>query len=334
MNKILKVVDLLKAIDYITGSRTSNDNFDECSKNPIFILVHNEIKKFNSLELESCIGKNKWYSLSDYAFKNSFLLSAFIEQGAFINKLTNSSKWILDSGIKIDSFLYETISYIEDDFRRQNRQPLNQKVSNDNDKDILFYFLFENRPNNKVNLMLLEKYYNNFCKTDKNKIINFIFKNAGKNFNDGEICNFLYKKLCNEGFDFTSSNILNNLLPKETTKTIPNEIKNFFISSIDIPRIKFLLDYGFRFDEKEYSYYGDNLFISIIKSGREDIIRTILPTLSNVITNYGNKLENEMYIQELIKKSPNKEFIESIYQKCLLDSELNNQNKHQARIKI
>lgn len=329
MVKKLEVSDLLDSIEYVTRSSSSSDNFKNFSESPIHVLVYNEIKRFSKKEIESCEAKKRWTSLSDLAFKNSFLLSAFLEKGAFHKNLSPASKWILKSGIPMDDFLYETIFYIEDDARRNNRGYIGESKSEKSQRNNLFYFLCDYRPDNLFNLNLLDKYYNEFGAKDQKHILNYIYKNAGSDHSSGELANFFHMKLVNDNFDFQSSDILNNILPQNKR----NDDSKFFISSSDIPRVKTLLDYGFRFNEQSYSYGNDNLFTAIIKSGRKDIIETILPTLKSPISEYGNKEDQDRYLRELITKAPNTTLIETIYNKCLLDSQLSN-NKEETKKKV
>jgi len=320
MVKKLEVSDLVDSLEYISRSTSSSDNFKSFSNSPIHILIYNEIKRFSKKELESCEVKKRWSNLSDFAFKNSFLLSAFLENGAFVKDLSSASKWILKSGIPMDDFLYETIYYIEDDARRSNRGYIGESKQEKSQRNNLFYFLCDYRPDNLFNLDLLNKYYTEFGAKDQKHILNYIYKNAASDHSAGEICNFFHMKLVNDKFDFNSCDILNNILPKSKR----DEDSKFFISSTDMPRIKTLLDYGFRFDEKNYSYGRDNLFVAIIKSGRKDIIETILPTLTSPISEYGSKEDQDRYIKELLANNPNTKLIETIYNKCLLDSQLSN----------
>ncbi|NCQ52375.1 hypothetical protein GW796_10940 [archaeon] len=328
MVKILEAKDLLKSLDYVTSKTSSAETFETFKNSPIHILVYNEIKRFSKEELESCTEKTKWYSLVDYAFKNSFLLSAFIKIGAFVNQLTPESKWILNSGVQTTDFIYETIYYIEDHKRRKNREFINENEEDIRNKNTLFDFLFNHRPKDEFNLQLIEKYYVDFGKKEKEKILEFIHNNAGSNGKSSEICNFFHLKLIKDDFAFDSCSIINKFLPKNIDDS------KFFISSLDILRIKSLLNYGFRFNEEQYSYNNDNLFLSVVKSGKKDIIETILPTLKNVVFTHGNQEEQNKFLKELIAKDPNKQIIESIYYKCLLDSKLPNNNENKKRIKI
>lgn len=320
MVKKLEVSDLLQSLEYISRPTSRSNNFESFSNSPIHILIYNEIKRFSKKDIESCETKNRWSNLSDLAFKNPFLLSAFLETGAFHKQLSTPSKWILKSGIPMDSFLYETIYYIEDDFRRGNRGHIGESAKEKSQRNNLFYFLCDYRPKDSFNLNLLEKYYNEFGVKDQKHILKYMYTNAGSEHSAGEICNFFHMKLVNDKFDYNSVDILNNILPKDKR----NDDSKFFISSTDIPRIKVLLDYGFRFDEKNYSYGNDNLFVAIIKSGRKDIIETILPTLTSPISEYGSKEDQDRYIKELLANNPNTKLIETIYNKCLLDSQLSN----------
>ena len=328
MAKKLEPHDLLKAIDFVTSSTSTADNFDTFSNSPIHILVYNEIKKFSKKELEDCTAKTRWYTLSDYAFKNSFLLSGFIEQGAFHDKLNKASQWIINSGLTMDSFLYETIYYIENDCRRKNRYPLHTSVENRSQMDNLFYFLCDYRPKNIFNLKLLEKYYHDFGKKDKTHILNYILTNAGDNKSAGEICHFFKIKLINDGFDFNSSTILNKLLPKN------RETSKFFISSSDIPRLQELLNYGFRFDEKNYSYNGNNLFIAIAQSDRKDIIETIIPHLTDISPKGNWTMETQNSFIDNLPSSTNNDIIKYNYLKCKLVNNLEINNTSEKKIKI
>jgi hypothetical protein len=332
----LELKDLLKAMEYLGKSISSSDDIHTYSKSPIHILLHNEILKYSKEEIDACKEKIRWNGdlfESCFRIRNPYIFSAFMKVGAFQDKISNDTKWLLKQENNPSNDLYELMYYVEDAYR--------DKKHNDDEEykgGILFSCLFDRYAHylDAEKFKIIDSYFKTFGKRKEKDLLEFICNNHGRR---SELCDYLVVKLKNNNVDLSQNSFMNNLLPKE--ESWHGEDKKFFISSSDMPRITKLLECGFRFNEKEYSFHGDNLFIAIVKSGEQRLIKPILPYLTDVISQSANLIEQHQFIESLNKIGnkhtdvENIKFIQTLYSKCLLDVELGANNKvNQKKIKI
>jgi hypothetical protein len=332
----LEPKDLLKAMEYLGKSISSSDDIHTYSKSPIHILLHNEILKYSKEEIDSCKEEIKWNGdlfNSCFRIRNPYIFSAFIKIGAFQDKLSNDTKWLIKQEKNPSNNLYELMYYIESAYR-------DKKHNHDEEYKggILFNCLFDRYAYNldAEKLKIVDSYFKTFGKRKEKDFLEFICANHGKRT---ELCDYLIVKLKNNNVDLSKNGLMNKFLP--TDNHWSNDLKRFFISSLDMPRIEKLLESGFRFDEKNYSYYGDNLFIAIVKSGEQRLIKPILPYLRDVTSTSTDLVEQHKYIESLAKLASkpedleNAKFIQTLYEKCLLDIELKtNNNPDNKKLKI
>lgn len=328
----LEPKDLLNAMEFLGKSLSSGDDIHSYSKSPIHMLVHNEILKFSKEEIDSCKDELRLGGdLFNYCFRirNPYIFSAFIKIGAFEDKLSNDSKWLLKQEKNPSLNLYELIYNVEDGYYHKRHS------HDDPPEGILFDRLFNSYAFSldaeKFNLV--DKYFKTFGKRKEEHFLQFICDNHGRR---SDLCDYLVVKLKNNNVDLSKNSLLNKFLPQEK-----HWKSNFFISSIEMPKIQKLLECGFRFDEKSYSFYGDNLFVAVVKSNESRLIKPILPYLKDVISQSGNLMEQHQYIESLNKlgdKSNDAEtikFIKSLYEKCLFDIELGSSKKiEKKKIKL
>jgi hypothetical protein len=115
-----------------------------------------------------------------------------------------------------------------------------------------------------------------------------------------------------------------------------------------MPRIKNLLQCGFQFNEKDYSFFGNNLFISVLKSNRKDITETIIPYLKDITPKSGTLDEQHQFVESYTQKAKennlsnllyNKDprlaqLVQKHYDKLVLEHELTNNNNNKKKLKI
>ena len=333
----LEPKDLLNAMEYLGKSTSSADNIHTYSKSPIHILVHNEILKFSKEEIDSCKETLRFGTdlfNSSFRIKNSYIFSAFLKIGAFQDRISNDTKWLLKQSTNPSNDLYDLMYDVE----REHYDNRSGHYQDEYNGGILFNSIFDHYAYNlnAEKFTLVDNYVKTFWKQKETAFINFIYRNHGRR---AELCDYLVVKLKSKNVDFSKNNLLNNSLPEEDYWT--RDSKSFFISAPDIPKIKKLLDCGYKFDEKNYSHYNNNLFISVFKSKRIDIIETILPHLTDITPKSGTLEEQNAFIESLHSQVGNNldaqhvKFIESLYNRCLLNIELKynvNTTKHKVKL--
>lgn len=332
----LEPKDLLKAMEFLGKSLSSGENIHTYSKSPIHILVHNEILKFSKEEIDSCKEELKWhkdlYSLC-FIIKNPYIFSAFMKIGAFEDKISKDTQWLLKQEKNPSNDLYELMYYVEDTHhdKRNNHEEYNG--------GILFNCLFEQYAYNldTEKLKVIDSYFKTFGKRKEKVFLEFICQNYGRRT---ELCDYLVMKLKHNNVDLSKNGFMNKSLPEE--KHWSNS-KQFFISSQEMPRIQKLLEAGFRFDEKNYSHYGDDLFTALVKSGETRLVKPILPYLSlkDVVLKSGSLMEQDQFIESLNKlgdkpyDTETLKFIKTLYDKCVLELELTPNNiSNKKKLKV
>jgi hypothetical protein len=290
----IKVDDLIQAISFLSNRITHGTNIYEYSESPIHIMVHNEILKFSKDELEKSkatthSGTKLWDSV--FHIRNPYILSAFLKKGAFVNKLSNNSKWLLNVLDEPNKDIYQVIYYMEENKFR----PVHYYEEKQLHYWVLDYFC---DMSDSHHIKVIDKYLKDFGEKDNSKILKFIVQNYSPKNKD--FFSYMISKLKLQGVDITKNNFLNTYLPE--SQPYGDEKSRFFISSSHYETIKDLLEIGFRFDEKKYSYNGDNLFISVLKSNRQEVIDIIVPYLTNIKTKKMN--EQNKFIEEFDKAAP------------------------------
>jgi hypothetical protein len=325
----LSTLELLNAIEFLGTRISSGDNIHTYSQSPIHKLVYNEILKFSKDELNSAIETEKLrFSVNlfniSFQIKNPYIFAAFLKKGAFQDKLCKESKWVLKQKKQPSNELYSLVYNIQSEMPHKHYDD-NQSPDHPAGKTILFDNLlkiYAAKLDTPEKIEVVDNYFKQFGKKMEEQFLNFIYAESD---NKKDLCDYLVIKLKNNGCDFTKNKLMNNYLPEvESWHSQPS----FFISSSHVPQIQRLLDYGFRFDEKEYSFEGDNLFIAAIKSKRVDIIKAILPTLTDITPKDGDWIKQTAYIDSLAKEVKNDtdrenyQFIKTLYQKLLIEHEL------------
>jgi hypothetical protein len=336
----LELGHLLKAINYLGNQISSADDIHSYSESPIHMLVHNEILKHSKEDIDNFKEQDdktgrSLYSVS-FGIRNPYIFSAFMKIGAFQNRLSESTKWLLKQKAHPSNDLYALIYEVEykNADKRANRYPTdNSKLPS---QDILFNLLlgnYSNKLDTPEKIELVDTYFKEFGKKMEDEFIHYVYLN----YRPGNaLCEYLVVKLKNNGVDFSKNSLLNNSLPKERYK---KDEDTFFISSSDTPKIKQLLEVGFTFDEKSYSFHGDNLFVALAKASRFDVVGFILPHLKDITPKSGTLEEQNAFIDSLSgnRKQEEINLIKTTYRRLLIESQLVNKNddvEQKRRVKI
>jgi hypothetical protein len=324
----IKVDDLIEAISFLGNRITHGTSIYEYSESPIHIMVHNEIMKFSKDELEKSKASThsgaKLWNISFY-IRNPYILSAFLEKGAFVNKLSNNSKWLLNVLDEPNKDIYQVIYDMEETkFRYSPALYSEQKQLH---YWILDYFCDMNDSNH---IKVIDKYLKEFGEKDSSKILKFIVKNYSSKHKD--FFSYVVSKLKLQGIDIENNNFLNYYLP-ETEKYSDTKNK-FFISSSNFDKIKDLLEIGFRFDEKKYSFNGDNLFIAVLKGNNKILTDIIVPYLTNIKSKKMD--EQNQFIEDFDKAAPSSfAWIKKQYDYLAMNLDLNvNEGNKTKRLKV
>lgn len=331
----LTVNHLVQSLEFIKNSISSADDYFSYSKSPIHILVYNEMMRFSKEELES-VKVDRWNeNIQDLTLstKNPFLYSVLIQKGAFTDKLSKESQWILNNCKQKDSFVYQAVFYLEKDYRRErNKESINHET--------LFELLASNyiKTETSTQIELLNAYFDKFWKKEKNRIIGFLIKEGFSKSGNDELSHLLVTKLLHNGVSLENNTQLNyQFLPASSN----NPGSNFFISSLDVPRLDKLLKCGFSFNEEDYEYNGKNLFLAIASSDRKDILSTILPTIKSVKPAKGmTKEKQDELIEQIVNDKSYKihsefsDIIKSKYLSLSLKESLKIGDKKENKVKI
>jgi hypothetical protein len=326
----ITVNDLVEGIRFLGNSISNGDNIHAYSKSPIHIMVHNEILKFSKEELEQCktktvLGNSLW----DISFRihNPYILSAFLKKGAFVDKLSNGSKWLINSMEKPSKDIYQVIYYMEE----------TKFGFHDKEEKQLHYWILRylNKLDNPDHLEVVDKYLQDFGQKDSSKILNFIVRNPLNNGKDYDFYSYVVSKLKMQGIDISKNNLLNEYLPENDR--FAKKKQDFFISSIHHSDLENLLQMGFRFNEQKYSFNGDNLFITLVKSKNKELINIIVPYLTNIKPKKGT-IEDQHKVVEYFDNSVSSSFnwVKKQYDCLVLDSQLvvNQENITKKKLKI
>jgi hypothetical protein len=339
--------DLLKALSYLRSYFSSSDNIHTYEKSPIHKLLHEEILKYTKEEIDnSSAALNDGTTLYSLPFqiKNAYIFSAFLKIGAFNSKLSDDAKWLLAQNKNPSNDLYELIFTVQEAKEKKFVYKEND-ASNPSQYEILFNCLFDSYQTDFHNLNtpekidIVDKYLTEFGKEKEKNLLYFVAKNytnkSGnlKMYDRADVCDYIVTKLISNGLDVSKADCLNYLLPQPSKMWNSN---HFGIKNDEINTIKKLLDYGFRFNEKDYSFFDDNLFMATIKSKNRLIIKTILPYLNDIEPRVGTMKEQDEFINEFTQTIDKdlRLFIESTYLGITLHNQANYQSTEKKKLKL
>ena len=317
MPRPLTVEDIYHSIKFLSQIISTNDTMEVLSNRPLDICTYNQISNFSKAELEGLTIKNKSTDVLYTAVmvgRNPFLLSALLEKGAFVHKLSDMSQFILESANERPLELYNAIYYMEN-------SPQNPHCQLDRLADFL------NPLDTQIKKDLAGKWYNKYGDVYYETLVSYIGNNL---FQREKLCTFFIDKLEMDGKDINLGFPLNKFLPQHEQHRLS---QNFFISATEVKKIEGLLSKGFRFDEENYHFDGDTLMTTILKSNRPDIVKTILPYLTKVIPNKIT-LEEQHLLVEGYKKNPAYEEIKTTYFKAVFDHIIPVKTGNTKRVKI
>ncbi len=305
------------------------------------MLVYKEIIKQNKEEIDASKDRTRdGYNLYNISFgiKNAYIFSGFLKIGAFQDKLTSDAKWLLNTKKRPGDDIYQMVFYVQD--TQQNKNMMSYREI-EYGRNSLFHCLFVSslgefyKMDTPEKIEVIDNYIKDFGKKYKDEFLYFIYKNYDQESKKEEFCNYIIKRLKNLGIDFSENKLLNEFLPEE--EQYKKEPSKFFISSSYIKKINNLLNCGYKLDEKNYSYYGDNLFISVLKSERRDIIETFIPHLTDVNPRLGTLEEQDKFVENwLTKVKPDlAQLVRRNYERLSLEASLdksNNETKPKVKI--
>jgi hypothetical protein len=339
--------DLLKALSYLKSYVSSSDDIHTYEQSPIHKLLHEEILRYTKEEIENSSAAlndgTTLYSLS-FQINNAYIFSAFLKIGAFNNRLCDEAKWLLKQAKNPSNDLYQLVFNVQE--AKQKRFVYKESDSSNPSKyETLFNCLFDSYTNNVHKLdtpekiYVIDKYLTEFGKEKEKHLLYFVANNYTnkstnlKMFDRSVVCDYIINKLINDGLEPSKADCLNYLLPQQSKMW---NSKNFCITNDEITTIKKLLDYGFRFNEKNYSFFDDNLFMATIKSKNKLIIKTILPYLTDITPRLGTMEEQDKFINEFIQ-TVDKDLgllIEATYLGITLNNEAANQSTDKKKLKL
>lgn len=333
---------LIQAIKFLGSSYYGSDTIHTYKKSPIHILVHEEILRFNKEEIDAAKNvKNKeGYTLWGVTFsiRNPYIFSAFLKTGAFQDKLHSDAKWLLTKFEKPSDDLYSLVFDVQNAYNSRNNHIAKDEPYGNN---FLFKYIFDSSYNDFSSLndpkkiYIVDSYIKDFGKQKQEELLYFLYKNYSDDDKKFKICHHTMKKMKEIGIDFSKNELLNKFLPGEDY--LNRNDKNFFISSSYIPTMKNLINCGFRFNEKDYSFYGDNLFIGTLKSNRRDIIETIIPHLEDITPKSGTLEEQNKFVEEYVKAMRHTDLVQLVqrqYDRLVLNYELSNSRTDKKKLKI
>ena len=267
--KQLNAQDLLKTLEFLRHSIWSSDNIYTYSQSPIHVLTYNEIMKYSKEELEQVTDKHCKEHVLYHAIlgiKNPFIFSALMQKKVSFNALEKPTQWLLqNNSMKEPSAeFYQTIYYLESS---KSRNPHYQE-----DNCFIHTILeFLSKMDTKEKTDLSSQFYNKYGKKYSKNILDWIFNNS----NASTLTLYLLDRFQSDNLDINKKFPLDRFLPKEDYRK-----SSFFISSGENNRLKFLLECGFRFNEKDYVYNNKSLFQNLMDSRRKDLINIIGPYLT------------------------------------------------------
>jgi hypothetical protein len=336
------IEQIIQAIKFLGSSYYSSDTIYTYKQSPIHILVHEEILRFSKEEIDAAkdIKSKDGYSVwgVTFAIRNPYIFSAFLKIGAFQDKFHPDSKWLLEQFKKPNDDLYSLVFDVQNAYNSRNIHIVQDEPYG---RNFLFKCIFDSSYTN-FNLLdtpekiyIVDSYITDFGKEKEEELLYFLYKNYSDDDKKIKICNHTMKKMKEIGIDFSKNELLNNLLPEENY--LNRDSKKFFISSSNIPRMKNLINCGFKFNEKDYSFYGDNLFIGTLKSGRKDVIETIIPELQDITPKTGTLEEQNKFVMEFVKGMRNNDLAQLVqrqYDRLVLSYELSNDRTEKKKLKI
>ena len=271
----LSLSDIYKGIEQIRYPSSSSNDIYVFSKRPVDRLLYAEILKHSKEDLQNFkLEYSNQNALFDITVQcgNSFLFSAFIKKGAFINKLEFVSKKVL-------SYIPEPPLSLSQ--RIFNLIPLKTyHLAKDNSHyEIMNYLEYCSDLDNDNKIKLVKNLYKDFGDKYHSTFIEYIFETAAKN---PALNNMLLDLIKESKKDINESAPLNKFLPNFSLNSQSFAPKSFFISSSEYPKIKQLLEYGFRFDEKNYIYQNENLFNTLLESRQHEFLKLVLPYITEL----------------------------------------------------
>lgn len=341
MKEKFSTEDLTKALSYLRSFYSSSDNIHTYEKSPIHKLLHEEILRYSKDEInDSSAVLNDGTTLYNISFqiKNAYIFSAFLKIGAFNNRLSDDAKWLLAQNKNPGNDLYELIFQVQEAKEKRIVYKENDS-SNPSKYEILFNCLFDSYQNDfhKLNtpekIDIVDKYLTQFGKEKEKNLLYFVAKNYNPESKRLDICDYIIAKLISNGLDVSKADCLNYLLPQQSKMW---NSKNFCITQSELNTIKSLLNYGFKFNEKDYSFFDDNLFMATIKSRKPPVIKTILPYLTDITPRVGTIEEQDKFINEFIQTVDKNLglLIEATYLGINLNNAASNQNTDKKKMKL
>lgn len=322
--KQLNAQDLLKTLEFLRHSIWSSDNIYTYSQSPIHVLTYNEIMKYSKEELELVTDKYRKEHVLYHAvlsIKNPFIFSALMQKRVSFEALEQPTQWLLENNHTPEpsAAFYQTVYYLESSKNGHTHYQ-------EEDRFIYTILEFLSKMDTKEKTDLSSKFYNKYGKKYFKNILDWIFNNTNSN----PIIFYLLDRFQSDNIDINKHFLLDRFLPKEDYKK-----SSFFISSGENSRLQFLLECGFRFNEKAYVYNDKSLFQNLMDSRRKDLIHTIGPYIT-----FSSALDKKDLTLDLIESLNPKEpeiyqMFKTNYRKIDLEAQLPiNNSQTSVKIKV
>jgi hypothetical protein len=311
--------DVVKALYKLDEVHSSEDTMEKLPNSPIHALLYNQILSLSKEELEVPIKKNIWASsLADIVFKqrHGFFFSACIRKGAFHHLLSDETKFLLDRINNPSNSLFESIHIVERNHFSKKQDQSEESIFPIFLNTLMNRYFYSFKDEEKIKLMdlIIDKYAIKEAKAFLDEIVENISVYSPEPYD------YMIDKLKDLKIDFSLTN-LNKYLPEEKG----NNYKAFEMDRFYLPVVIKLLKVGFKFDEQNYSYYGTNLFIAVARSEKFELCEALLPHLTNIVPTNGDWEQQNKFIYDYLPKiyPNNYRFIQTHYEKIVLESELN-----------
>jgi hypothetical protein len=194
--------------------------------------------------------------------KNPLLFSALIKKGAFLNELSPLTNFLIenskDKNPEFYQLIYDLFSIKEENYSLVEKN-LNKKYIQDKySLEKILKYTMNLETNDKQDL--LNKILKSYLKTNKDLFIDFIFNNISSS--NKEFFNYLFIKMNEYKIDINENSPLNSFLPDENCSY--SKPSSFFISSTYHEKILNLIDFGFKFNQKNYKFNNKSLIKNLI----------------------------------------------------------------------
>lgn len=293
------------------------------------VIFYNQLMSYSKEEVIESVKETLSSPILEIAIKtkSELIIKGILEKDVYLDKLSDESKWILKNSTNINLQVAKTIYWIEENKRLNNRGGLNESEEQKRSRDSLLYFLFNYV--DEPNLDLTDKYFKDFGHLkDKQKILIDCVRNIS--VSNPTFAEYITSKLKEIGADINEYGTLNTILPTYIPGTDPLNEKSYmsnhpkttmWLGASDRSAISNMVQLGFRFNEDVFSYQGDNLFMTVLKTQELALIQILIPILKKIEPLDGDWKKQEDFIESM-RLEEAKRIAKTYYQKLKLEHDL------------